>query len=99
MSLSHLTQSEAAESLAHSDSLPWLQIEAKVFGGFKQQNDGGAQVKLSYRLPFMQDHAPFIQRRHTPLTCHLQHLVNIAAVEKSPFTVVRSVGVKLLVNQ
>lgn len=53
VSSSYLIQSQAAEPLTHSDLLPRLQVKTKVFGGFKQKNDGGTHVKLSHCLPFL----------------------------------------------
>lgn len=48
-----LGQSESAEALPYSDSLSGLQVKTKVSGSLKQQNDGGAQVKLPHGVPLL----------------------------------------------
>lgn len=96
---SHSSQSEAAQSFSHSDSLARLQIEAEVLRSFKQQNNGGAEVKLSNRCPFLQGYACCASRGHAPITAAIQKLVprtNVAAVEESAFGVARSIRLQLL---
>lgn len=92
-------QSETAQSFSDSDSLSWLQVEAEVFGSFEQQNDGGAEVKLSESRSFLQGYACGTSRGHAPFTCAVRKLVpcaNVAAVEESTFGVAWSVGLELL---
>lgn len=89
---------EAAEPLAHPDLLPWIQAEAEVFWGLKQENNGGAQVKFSQCFPLSQDHTLSLQGDHGPLTWQLQDLVaddKVVVIER-PFTVVRTVCLKIL---
>lgn len=96
---SHDRQSEAAQSFSYSDSLAWLQIEAEVLRSFEQQNNGGAQVKLSNRCPFLQGHACCAGRGHAPIAAAVQKLVprtNVAAVKEGAFGVARRVGLQLL---
>lgn len=92
-------QSETAQSFSYSDSLSWLQVEAEVFGSFEQQNDGGAEVKLSESCPFLQGYTCWTSRGHALITFAVRKLVlcaNIAAVEESAFGVAWSVGLELL---
>lgn len=96
---SHYRQSEVAQSFSYSDSLAWLQIEAEVLRSFKQQNNGGAEVKLSNRCPFLQSYACCTGRGHAAIAVGIQKLVprtNVAAVKESAFGVARSIRLQLL---
>lgn len=95
----HRRHSEAAQSFSHSDSLAWLQIEAEVLRSFEQQNDGGAQVELPNRRPFLQGHACCASRGHAPIAAAVQKLVPraiVAAVKEGSFGVAWSIGLQLL---
>lgn len=96
---SHCRHSEAAQSFSDSDPLAWLQVEAEVLRSFEQQNNGGAEVKLSNRRPLLQGYACGASRGHAPITAATQKLVprtNVAAVKESAFGVARHIRLQLL---